>query len=342
MEKKNIGKEKQWGVVILSILSLVLGIAMIACGIFSLITDSNSIFENIRLLASFDLAAASVTAVILSIPFFFIGLGLWFLRGWAKTMLTALAAMGIIYFVLSGLLLASSVSGEKEASSSEKVGSIITALGILFSIFIIWYFTRQSLILTFEAKEMNLTRRRIRALEEKIELGRQRCNAGEISKAELSKLRSDCLAEERLLRAKIRHFEKLRLSRERKIKEKKEGKIKALEEREAKREKKRAEKEEQEEEAEKEPYKKGDEEEMKEAKETEGEKVKKKPKKKIPKEGKPPEGEGEAKKTEEKEPKKKAQEEGEIKKKVKKEKAEEGKKPKEEVKKKKVKKEAES
>ncbi len=253
---KDKGKDKQRIIMLFAILSFALGFAMVASAIFSIVTDSASIFDNIRLLSSLDLAFASIAVVILSVPFFFIGIGLWFLRGWAKTILTAIASLGIIYFVLSGLLLASALSDEGEITTSDMIGAVITAIGIVISLFIIWFFTRQSMILSFEAKEMKLTKRKIRALEKKIELGRQRCNAGEISKAELSKLRADCLAEERLLRARIRHFEKVRLTRERKIKDRIKSKKKAKKEKEEKREKKRAEKEEEEEEEEEKPKKK--------------------------------------------------------------------------------------
>jgi hypothetical protein len=275
-KRKDMWKDMQRVITLFAILSFALGFAMVASSIFSIVTDSNSIYENIRLLSSLDLAFASIVAVILSVPFFFTGLGLWFLRGWAKTILTVLAALGIIYFVLSGLLLASALSDEGEMVTSDIIGAVIIAIGILLSVLIIWFFTRQSMILSFEAKEMKLTKRKIRALEEKIELGRQRCNAGEISKAELSKLRADCLAEERLLRARIRHFEKIRLSRERKIKDRIESKKKAKKVKEEKREKKRAEKEEEEEEEEEEekPKKKA------KKKKTEDEE---KPKKKVKK-----------------------------------------------------------
>ncbi len=63
-----------------------------------------------------------------------------------------------------------------------------------------------------------------------MERGRKRCADGEISKAELSKLRSECLTEERDLKGRIRHFDKVRLVRERKIKDRLEKKEKAREE----------------------------------------------------------------------------------------------------------------
>ncbi|UCE37005.1 MAG: hypothetical protein JSW00_16160 [Thermoplasmata archaeon] len=244
MAVKDKGKKRMQGVMLLSVLSFALGFILIGAGIFSVVTNSDSIMSNINLVAQQDVTAAAAASMIISIIFFFIGLGLWFTRGWAKSILLIFAGLGLIYFILRGLFIASSVASSRDGiTSSETIGSGITAICLVASIFILWYFTRQSVIILFEAKEMKLTKRKIRAIEEKIELGRQRCNAGEISKAELSKLRSDCIAEERLLRAKIRHFEKLRLSRERKIKEKVEGRKKAKEEKQAKKEKKLAEKE---------------------------------------------------------------------------------------------------
>jgi hypothetical protein len=103
------------------------------------------------------------------------------------------------------------------------------------------------------------TKKHIVMLKEKMEIGRKRCNEGEISKAELANLRSECLAEERVLKGRIRHFEKVRLVRERKIKDRLEKKKKAKEERIEKRLKKKMQKEEKEEEE-----SEGDEEEEKE------------------------------------------------------------------------------
>ena len=89
-----------------------------------------------------------------------------------------------------------------------------------------------------------LTKRKISAIEHKIHLGKQRCNAGEMSKAELANLRSECLTKEKVLRGRIRHLDKIRLGRERKQKEAEDRKVERWEEKQARKEKKKAEKEE--------------------------------------------------------------------------------------------------
>jgi colicin import membrane protein len=65
-----------------------------------------------------------------------------------------------------------------------------------------------------------------------------------MSKAELAKLKAECLAKEKVLRGKIRHLDKVRLGRERKQKEAEERIVKRWEEKQAKKEEKKVEKEE--------------------------------------------------------------------------------------------------
>jgi len=318
---------------LLAILSLILGICSIAGALFALVTGSDIIMGNIQILASLDLNVGAIVSILFAVLFIVIGIGLWYLMGWPKTILLVISMLGVVIFPLKGLLLASSLADKHfKMNSSDIFAVIFSFLGVLLSVFILWYLSRPGVILAFEAKEMTSIKKRIRGLEERIELGRQRCNAGEISKAELSRLRSDCIAEERLLRARIRHFEKLRLSRERKIKEKLKSKEEAKEKKEARREEKEAEKEEkrEEKEAKKEEKRKAKEEKAEEEEEKEKEpeevvKKKKKVKKEEPEEAREEvkEVKRKVKKVKKEEPKEESREEGKKKKKVKKVKKEE-------------------
>ncbi|UCG69239.1 MAG: hypothetical protein JSV09_15915 [Thermoplasmata archaeon] len=263
--------EKLLGLKIVAIIIIALGIVLFLGALYTVVTRSDAIIDNVRIFSLLDvMVAADVLAAVAGL-FFFVGFGMWFLRGWAKSILLVLSMLSIVLYPLTGLLLISSVAeNEWEVETSEIVSAIFTVLGIILSMFFLWYLSRPKVVLAFEAREMSLTKKKIRALEEKIELGRQQCNAGEITKAELSKLRSDCLAEERLLRAKIRHYEKVRLGRERKIKETALKKKEAKEEKLAKEEEKRSEKEE------KKAERKAEKEEKKEAKEKKEEKTEEK------------------------------------------------------------------
>lgn len=323
--------DKPFVMTLLAILSFALGICSIVAALFALALDSDIIIGNIQILSSLDLTAGAIVSIIFAVLFIVIGIGLWKIMGWPKTILLVISILGVVIFPLKGLLLASSLAGKHfHMDSSDIIAVIFSFLGVILSVFILWYLSRPGVILAFEAKEMTSLKKRIRILEERIELGRQRCNAGEISKAELSRLRSDCIAEERLLRARIRHFEKLRLSRERKIKEKLKSKEEARKEREDRREEREAEKEERREE------KEAEREEKRRAKEEKAEKEEKKEKK--------PEEEAEEgakegikkKKVKKEEPGEEVDEEvKEVKKKVKKVKKEEPEEVEEEVKKKK-------
>ncbi len=279
MAEHDKANDKPFVVTILAIISLALGISGIVGALIALVIGSDIIIGNIQILASLDLTVGAIVSIIFAVLFIVIGYGLWKLMGWPKTILLVISMLGVVIFPLRSLLLASSLySLSKEGSkieTSEIIAMILTVLGVIFSVFILWYLSRPGVILAFEAKEMTSLKKRIRGLEERIELGRQRCNAGEISKAELSRLRSDCIAEERLLRARVRHFEKVRLSRERKIKEKLKSKEEARKEKEAKMEEKWAEKEARKEEKEAEKEEKREE---KEAKKEEKKEEKKKAK----------------------------------------------------------------
>jgi hypothetical protein len=278
--------KKLLGLKIVAIIIIALGIFLFLGGLYAAVTRSDAVIDNVRIFSLMDVMVAAYVLAVVAGLFFLVGFGMWFLRGWAKSILLVLSMLGIVLYPLTGLLLVSSVAeNEWKVETSEIVSAIFTVLGIILSVYFLWYLSRPRVVLAFEAREMTLAKKKIRALEEKIELGRQQCNTGEITKAELSKLRSDCLAEERLLRARIRHFEKVRLGRERKIKERLQKKEEAKEEKLEQKEEKRAQKEEKKaekkaERKEKKKEKEGEDEKSEEGKESEkkGEKKKKKPK----------------------------------------------------------------
>ncbi len=296
-------KSNNFGVLFFAMLTFVLGGGCVGVALHALITGSDDIIDNIQIFASINLMVVIIVNLLIAVLFLSIGLGLWFLRGWSKTILSIISGLGVVIFPLKGLILASALAGKHfKMNTSDIVAVIFSVLGVILSVLILWFISRPEVTLAFEAREMDLIKGKIRSTEEKIALGRKRCSEGEISKAELSKLRSDCTVEERLLRGKIRHLEKLRLSRERAIKEKSEKKEEKKKERAAKKEEKLAQKEE--EKAEKIEKKRA-----KEEKEKEEKKPEKLKKKKVKKPEKAEEEEKEevkkkkrAKKTAEKKP----------------------------------------
>ena len=189
-----------------------------------------------------------VTAVIILV----LGYSLWRMVGISRTIIMAISGLGIVFYPLKALIMASELlQPNHEITGSEAISAVLTVLGIFFSLFVLLVLSRQEVILAFEANEVVRIKRRLVHLREKMEVGRKRCAEGEITKAELSKLRSECLTEERELKGRIRHFDKVRLARERKIKDRLEKKEKAKEEK-AKRRKEKMEEEEEPEEDEEE------------------------------------------------------------------------------------------
>jgi len=268
--------KKPLGIVLLTIFSFALALLLIIVPLYVLITDSCAIKDNIQLFISLPVVSAVAISVIMAALFLLVGFCLWFLRGLAKTILLVLSGLGIVVFPLKGLMVASTMGGEgKEIAASEIIGVVSAVIGVFLSLVILYYLSRPNVILEFEAKEMALVKKKIRSIEEKIEVGRKQCGSGMITKAELAKLKSDCIAEERLLRGRIRHLEKVRLSRERMIKDAKTKKKEAKEEK----QKKKEEKMEKKEEKKAERQAKKEEEKEKEKPEEEGKKVEKKPKK---------------------------------------------------------------
>jgi hypothetical protein len=273
----NVSIEKRPNYILLIVVGLLaVGIYMAIISVHALITGSE--YEGILVLESLDSTTSALVSVIFGVIFFILGFGLWNMMGWTRAVILIFAGLGVVFYPLRGLLIAANLSDP--VLTSEIIGIIFTVLGILFSIFVLLILSKQEVILAFEANEMVRIRRRIGFLNEKMEIGRKRCNEGEISKAELSNLRSECLAEERMLKGRIRHFEKVRLGRERKIKERLEKKKKSKEEKIEKRMEKKAEKEEKkkekEEEEEEEEEEEKEEDQKEEDEETEKEQKKKK------------------------------------------------------------------
>ena len=281
----NISIEKRPNYIILIVVGLLaVGIYMAIISVHALITGSE--YEGILVLESLDSTTSALVSVVFGVIFFILGFGLWNMMGWTRIVILMFAGLGIVFYPLRGLVIAADLAAPNYAVlTSDIIGVILTVLGVIFSFFVLLILSKQEVILAFEANEMVRIRRRIGFLKEKMEIGRKRCNEGEISKAELSNLRSECLAEERLLKGRIRHFEKVRLGRERKIKERlekkeksKEEKIEKRKEKEAQKEEKKKEKEEEEEEEEDQKEEKTEKDQKEEDEETKKEQKKKKKK----------------------------------------------------------------
>jgi hypothetical protein len=272
----NITVEKRPNSILLVVLlPITLGIYMIVTAVHAMVTETEYILDGILVLASLDSFSAGILSLIIGIVFFILGFGLWNMMGWSRIIILSFAGLGVVFYPLRGLVLASNLADSGHVVvTAEIVSGILTIMGIVISIIVLMILSRQEVILAFEANEMVRTKKRIVLLKEKMEIGRKRCNEGEITKAELSNLRSECLAEERVLKGRIRHFEKVRLVRERKIKDRLEKKIKAKEDK-IERQKKRAQEEEEEEEEE-EPEEEEDQKEDEKSVQTKKKKAKKK------------------------------------------------------------------
>ncbi len=269
MAKHEKGRDKPMGVVLLTILSFALGVLMVIGGVSLLVLDLDAIEGVIPIIASLEIAVRVIILLVFAALFLTIGIGLWSLKGWAKSILLVITILDIVIFPAILAFSLANIGGE--ISTLEITGMLLKVFGIVLSLVILLYILRVKVILAFEAREMTFIKKRILVLKERVELAREECNAGEIKKAELSQLRSDCVVEERVLRGKLRHLEKLRLSRERKLKDKaekkKEAKVEKKEEKEEKREEKEEKKAQKEEKKAKKEEEKTEAEQKKEAKE---------------------------------------------------------------------------
>ncbi len=96
-------------------------------------------------------------------------------------------------------------------------------------------------------KMIDKCHRELKLIEDKIEVNRQKCEAGEITKGDFKNRKTKFLTDARLIRGKIRRLEKIRLNQERKVKElatrkeeKKKEKAKKKEEKKLRKEEKKA------------------------------------------------------------------------------------------------------
>jgi hypothetical protein len=245
MAKHQEIRDKSIGIVILTVFCFALGVFALATAIIALVFGSDTIANVSSMLGSLDAIFVGTIGIVFACLFFAIGVGFRFLRGWAKSILLVLTALGVILYPLRLALFTATLTRQKtKINNPDIISLVMMIIGAVLSLFIVWYISRQKLILTFEAREMELIERKIKTLDERIELGRQRCNAGEMSKAELRELRSDCKEKESVLRGKKKHLEKLRLSRDRKLKEKAKAKEKAKKDKRTRKEEKKVEREE--------------------------------------------------------------------------------------------------
>jgi hypothetical protein len=245
-------------ILIVVLLIMAVGVYMALISVHALVTGTEYVVDGIMVLTYLDSFSAGILSLVMAIIILILGFSLWNMVKESRMIILAISGLGTVFYPLKALILASELAQEGHViTGSETVSAILTVLGIFFSLFVLLTLSKQEVILAFEANEVVRIRRKLVLLKEKVERGRKRCAEGEISKAELSKLRSECLTEERDLKGRIRHFDKVRLTRERKIKDRLEKKKKAKEER----LKKKARKEEEEEEEEEEDEEKEEEEE---------------------------------------------------------------------------------
>ena len=188
------------------------------------------------------LSAESIFLLVIILLFIALAVGLLYLRPWAKTTIMVVTVLGLfIYYPFEIYLNYSNNAGKwEEMGLYQMILFILLIIEIPISVAILWYLTRPKVISTFEKGEIVMAKKKIRILEENIEIGRHQCNEGKISKAELANLKADCHEEERRLRTKIRRLEKIRMNRERRLKERNKSKAEAKAEREEKKAEKRA------------------------------------------------------------------------------------------------------
>jgi hypothetical protein len=238
-EKKAI--DRPLGIKLITIFLFVMGCFLIVLASSAFVLDSDILewvapaVSNVERMAQFEIA------LLYGIGFITFGYEFWRLRGTTKIVISIVSGFIIVLYPLRLALILSSVADNKWIfETSDTVGIIVTAVGIPLSILIVWYLMKQEVNLLFEAQELKRTGQKIRTIEEKIEFGRIRSHSGEITKAEFAELKKECAEKERRLRARIKHLKKVRLNRERKIKDKEKAKKEGKEEKLARKEEKKA------------------------------------------------------------------------------------------------------
>lgn len=242
----NVTIEKRPNSMILVVLLIIaVGIYMALISVHALATGYEYVIDGVLILTYLDSLSAGILSLIAAVLILILGFSLWKMLKLARIIILVVSGLGMVFYPLKALVLASELSETGHViTGTEAISGVVTILGIFFSLFVLIILSRQEIILAFEANEVVRIKRRLAYLRERMEIGRKRCADGEITKAELSKLRSECLTEERNLKGQIRHFDKVRLVRERKIKDRLEKKEKAKEEKMKKRAEKMEKKEE--------------------------------------------------------------------------------------------------
>lgn len=248
MAKEAEGREVPRGVLLVAILALALLTAIVIATLHAAISGSMDVIDSFSMLTSQDIWVMGIAAGIFAVVFFLMFLGLLFLRGWGRAMVLVFGLLGLVVYSLKAIINISTLAGQLDDSAGINTSDLVVfaaSVGtVVLLVVILRHLSRPNVILAFEAEEVVLIKRKISAIERRIHLGKQRCNAGEMSKSELAKLKAECLAKEKVLRGRIRHLDKVRLSRERKQKEAEDRIVKRREEKQARKEEKRAEKEE--------------------------------------------------------------------------------------------------
>jgi hypothetical protein len=263
MAKKAESRDIPRGVLLVAILALALLIATVIATLHAAVTGNEDVIDSFTMLSSQDIWVVGIMTGIFTVIFFSMFLGLLYLRGWGRVLVMVFGMLGLVVYLLKTIINVSTLAGQIDEGAdiiASDIVVLVSSVGtVVLLVIILRHLSRPKVILAFEAQEVMLIKRKISAIERQIHLGKQRCNAGEMSKAELAKLKAECLAKEKVLRGQIRHLGKVRLSRERKQKEAEDTVVKRWEEKQAKKEEKKAEKEERKAEKELEKEEKGEE-----------------------------------------------------------------------------------
>jgi hypothetical protein len=263
MAKVDEDNEVQRAVLLVALLTLALSLSLIIALLHAIISGDMDVVDSFSMLSSMGIWVMGFFAGFFSVIFFIMFMGLLYRQGWGRVMVMIFGLPGVVIFAFKSIISVSFIESQVRdnvAVDASEYLVLASSIGLIaVSLLSIWYMGKPDIILAFEAQEVELTKRKIAGLERRIRWGKEQCNAGKMSKAELAKLKAECLAKEKVLRGRIRHLDKVRLARERKQKETEDRAVERWEDRQAKKEKKKAEREERKAQKELEKEEKGEE-----------------------------------------------------------------------------------
>jgi len=216
MAEEAEGRNVPRSVLLVALLALALGI-VIEVSYYAVITGNDDFINSFTMLSTQNTSVLAYISFFFMWMFFIMFIGLIYLRGWGRVLVMVVGLPGIVVYSFKSILLFSYIIGDimdnVEVDATEVIVLASSLGAIAVAMMTVWYLSRPNVILAFEAREVVLIKRKMGAIERKMHMGKQRCNAGEMSKSELAKLKADCLAKEKVLRGRIRHLDKVRLAR---------------------------------------------------------------------------------------------------------------------------------